>query len=295
MAEEEVIVLAVLRQELSAGHVAAQGLVRLRLADLPDGEEPAHADVGIALGRGGVNGGLLRDGEERAFRRVRGQVRIEQPRDARRDRQRIAAVFQLDVQRVVQIAHPDRQLVDADEVLRRQRIPSVGDDAVHHDPVHGLIGPVGDLGGVGVVQQEHPHAPEALAHALGHAVEHRGGLLAGHEVVRAKAAVAVALGDAEARRPGRRLRDAAVRSDVDKRGVGLLRRARRFVGVVKPHDHVAAGGEAVIRRNFLCEGGGAEGQRQHQRQRGGQKLSACLLHVHFLLSGFGQFAMTGVQ
>ena len=48
---------------------------------------------------------------------------------------------------------------------------------------HGLVGPLGNLCPVGVVQQEHPGAGKALALGLGVAVEDRGELLAGNGIL----------------------------------------------------------------------------------------------------------------
>ena len=57
--------------------------------------------------------------------------------------------------------------------------------------MHRLVRSAGNLSGVRVIQQEHPHSGEAAALALLIAVEDRGQLLAGDVAGRVEAPVAV--------------------------------------------------------------------------------------------------------
>ena len=66
MGQQVAVALRVLGEGIHAGHIVAEQLLQLFLADFADVEEPAGA-VGFAVfGFGSLHGGLLGDGEQGA-------------------------------------------------------------------------------------------------------------------------------------------------------------------------------------------------------------------------------------
>ena len=143
--------------------------------------------------------------------------------------------------------------------------------------MHGFVRVGRDLPGVGIIQQEHPHALEALALRLGAAVEDRGQLFPGDRVGGAEGPVAVAQDDALGGGPVHGLGQLALGGHVVEVSLGVF--SLFAAGAVKGQDRVASG------EGFFPGGHGRESEGQHQNEDQGQRKGAfaCLHRLQFLL------------